>query len=213
MLNNEAVKSAKLKTTLILAMSACALIALVVLMLKGDNGPEYISDKPPVEENLKFEVDSFLGRAVRFGFESEYVEEYISSYVKKYVIQTPDEFNSVHLTVNTNESEITSYTLSIHLYKTELEKELDNVEYDNNQTCIRKNYEAISFFDKWNNALLRAFDKEAELSDAQLKFAAQLLRKACDEKQTQNETVGTKDAYAVYEELGDYDVLSFSVSK
>ncbi|MBQ2661153.1 MAG: hypothetical protein IJF80_00695 [Clostridia bacterium] len=213
MVNDKTANLQKLKKVLIFAITVIVVFIVGMLALKKHNAGTYRSNQAPTEENGDFELDSFLGRAVRFGFESEYNEEYISTDIKKYAVKTSDEFNSAYLAVNTDEAEITSYTLNIHLYKTELKKELNNIEYDNNQMYIKLNSEAMSDFCKWNDALLRAFDKEAMLSDAQLNFAAQFLLNTYEEKQTQTEIVGEFELYAVYEEFADYDVLSFSASK
>ena len=117
MVNDKTANLQKLKKVLIFAITVIVVFIVGMLALKKHHAGTYRSNQAPTEENGDFELDSFLGRAVRFGFESEYNEEYISTDIKKYAVKTSDEFNSAYLAVNTDEAEITSYTLNIHLYK------------------------------------------------------------------------------------------------
>lgn len=216
----------KLKTDKCRKLLYALMIVAVVIAVWGLIKGNYIETDNVILDNTmeteaplsdhKYIISAFMARAEKFGFCNEYIEENSTTKKISFNIKTEDEFTNPKLVLSMPEKDITSYTITCTLRKTESNSSFNpsyGIGSDINRGYESKNKAAVEMIKMWNTAFLSALDIEGNLNGAQISHISELIGEAYSNKKSQTDKTNGYSTDITFEEGKTENTIIISVSK
>lgn len=198
-----------------IVIAACGAIKGNYIETGNVIGDNTIETEAPFSDH-KYIISAFMARAEKFGFCNEYIEENSTTKKISFNIKTEDEFTNPKLVLAMPENDITSYTITCTLRKTESISNLNpnyGIGSDINRGYESKNKAAVEMMKVWNTAFLSALDIEGKLNGAQISCISELIDEAYSNKNSQTGETNGYSTDVTFEDGKTENTIIVSVSK